>query len=232
MKIYGGLYYTEDGLSTSLRGMHLQSGILNTITDNVNGFGKVGYQRKESVVSSFAEIAGIHAHSEIVDAKPGRIYKSNNTLDFALVKEGYFQYQTPEGIKLTRDGRFKIDKDGNLLTLENQKVLSISGQPIKLKTIPEKLEQIKVDSEGKISVYNSKTNKMEYMDQFSVVSNNGKYLSDIDVKQGYTENSNVSLHSEFMNMLPVRRNFEANRQMYIIQNDELTRVIQQLGSSS
>jgi len=232
MKIFGGLHYSEDGLSTSLRGMHLQSGLLNNIGDNINGFNKVGYQRKAPVLSSFAEIIGIQALSEVTDAKAGRISKTDNPLDFALVKEGYLQYQTPEGIKLTRDGRFKLDKDGNLLTLENQKVLSISGQSIKFKFVPDSMDQIKVDKEGKISVYNSKTNKLEYMDQLSVVSNKGKYLSDIDVRQGYAESSNVSLHTEFMNMIPVRRNFEANRQLYIIQNDELSKVIQELGRSS
>ncbi|MDD3013081.1 MAG: flagellar basal body rod C-terminal domain-containing protein [Candidatus Gastranaerophilales bacterium] len=232
MKIFGGLYYSEDGLSSSLRGMNLQAGVMNSIGNNINGFNKVGYQRKVPVVSSFSELIGIHALSEVADTKAGRISRSDKPLDFALVKEGYFQYQTPEGIKLTRDGRFKMDKAGNLLTLENQKVLSINGQPIKFKTIPESMDQIKVDKEGKMSVYNSKTNKLEYMNQLSVVSNKGKYLSDIYVRQGYVENSNVSLHSEFMSMLPVRRNFEANRQMYIIQNDELSRVIQELGRST
>lgn len=229
MKIYGGLYYFEDGISTSLRGMHLQTGLLNNVNDNVNGFNKVGYQRKVPVLSSFAEIAGIHALSEVNDTKAGRIKKTDNPLDFSLAKEGYFQYQTPDGIRLTRDGRFKLDKEGNLLTLENHKVLSISGQPIKFKLIPDNVEQVKVDKEGKMSVYNTKTNKLEYMDQLSVVSNKGIYLSDIDVRQGYTEDSNVSLHAEFMSMIPVRRNFEANRQLFIIQNDELSRVIQELG---
>ena len=232
MKIYGGIYYSEDGITTSLRGMHLQTGFLNNINDNVNGFNKVGYQRKQPVLSSFAEIAGIHALSEVNDTKAGRIRKTDNPLDFSLAKEGYFQYQTPEGVQLTRDGRFKLDKSGNLLTLENQKVLSISGNPIKFKTLPDSLDQIKVDKEGKISVYNTKTNKLDYQDQLSVVSNKGVFLAEIDIRQGYSEDSNVSLHSEFMNMIPVRRNFEANRQLYIIQNDELTKVIQELGRSS
>jgi len=232
MRIYGGIYISEDGITNSLRGMHLQTGIMGNINDNINGFNKVGYQRKVPVVASFAELIGIHALSEVADTKVGRIKRTENPLDFAIAKEGYFQYKASSGVELTRDGRFKLDKDGNLLTLENNPVLSINGQPIKFKLLPAKLEDVQVDKEGKISVLNTKTNKFVYIDQLSVVSNKGQYLSDIDVRQGYTEDSNVSLHSEFMSMIPVRRNFEANRQLYMIQNDELTRVIQELGRST
>ena len=55
---------------------------------------------------------------------------------------------------------------------------------------------------------------------------------DPQVKQGYNEYSNVSLQNEFISMMPIIRNFEANRQIFMIQNQNLQKVISQLGTTS
>ena len=49
------------------------------------------------------------------DDKVGRISVSPNPLDIALANKGYFQTETENGVKLTRDGRFKIGKRRNLI---------------------------------------------------------------------------------------------------------------------
>ena len=148
MKLRGEINFFENGLTTSIRAMHLQTEMLGIINENYNSFDKVGFQRKEPVVSSFAEYIGTHALSTAVDDSIGRIGHSNNPLDLAIANKGYFQYQSPDGIKITRDGRFKLDKDGNLLTLENAHVLANDGTPIKLPVVPEKLEDVKVYKNG------------------------------------------------------------------------------------
>ena len=53
-----------------------------------------------------------------------------------------------------------------------------------------------------------------------------------DVKQGYNEHSNVVLQNEFLAIKPVVRNFEANRQIFLIESSNLQKVISQLGSGS
>ena len=53
-----------------------------------------------------------------------------------------------------------------------------------------------------------------------------------DFMQKFNEYSNVSLQNEFIGMMPIIRNFEANRQMFLIQNQNLQKVINQLGSAS
>lgn len=55
MRINGGIFYNENGLTTSIRAMHLDSELIGISNENIGGFDKVGYQRKEAVVSSFAE---------------------------------------------------------------------------------------------------------------------------------------------------------------------------------
>ena len=231
MKLTSGVRYIDNGLIASLKAMQVQSALINMTNDNVTGFDKVGYQRKEPVVSSFTEYMGVNALSTTVDDKVGRITVSPNPLDLALAKKGYFQTQSAEGVKLTRDGRFKLDKDGNLLTLDDSKVLSDCGSPIKLNIIPENLNGVVVNSRGALSVFNKATNKLEYVANIGVVDSNGIVSMNPEVKQGYNEFSNVSLEREFLGMMPIIRNFDANRQMFMIESANLTKAISQLGSA-
>lgn len=231
MRINGGIFYNENGLTTSIRAMHLDSELIGISNENVGGFDKIGYQRKEAVVSSFAEYLGVHALSTTRDDKVGRIAISSNPLDIALANKGYFQTESKDGIKLTRDGRFKIGKDGTLLTLEDANVLSSAGTPIQLPFIPQDLKQIKIDKSGKISMFNPKTNKVMNVGQIGVVDTNGILVMDPNVKQGYNEYSNVSLQQEFITMMPIIKNFDANRQMFMLQNANLGKAISQLSSS-
>ena len=232
MRINGGIFYNENGLTTSIRAMHLDSELIGISNENIGGFDKVGYQRKEAVVSSFAEFLGVYALSTTKDDKVGRIAVSDNPLDIALANKGYFQTESKNGIKLTRDGRFKIGKDGSLLTLEDAHVLSSAGTPIQLPFVPQDLKQIKIDKSGKISLFNPDTNKLMNVGQIGVVDTNGILVMDPNVKQGYNEFSNVSLQQEFITMMPIMKNFDANRQMFMLQNANLGKAISQLSSAS
>lgn len=232
MQINGGIRFNENGLTTSIRAMHLDSVLIGISNDNIGGFDKVGYQRKEAVVSSFAEFLGAHAVSTTKDDKVGRINVSENPLDIALANKGYFQVQTSNGIKLTRDGRFKLGADASLLTLDGANVLSNAGVPIKLPSIPQDLSQIKIDNSGKITMFDSTNRKVTTVDQLGIVDANGIAVMDPNVKQGYNEYSNVALQEEFIKLMPVIKNFDANRQMFMLQNSVLGKAISQLSSSS
>lgn len=229
MKLYGRI--TDDnGLTTSIRAMHLQSEIVGISNDNIMGFDKIGYQRKEAVVSSFAEYLGVHGLSTVNDDTVGRIASSSNPLDFAISNKGYFQVQGNEGIKLTRDGRFKVDKNGFLLTNSDEKVLANNGCAIQLPFCPKDLKEIKVDANGKIAIFDPTTFALKEVATMSVVTDEGVAVLDPNVRQGYNEYSNVSLASEFLRVVPSIRNFDANRRMFIIQSSSLTKIIERLSS--
>ncbi len=232
MQINGGVRFCEQGIKASIRAMHVQSEVLGMINENVAGFDKVGFQRKEPVVSSFTEYIGIHGLSQTVDDQVGRIMVSKNPLDITMANKGYFQIQTPEGVKLTRDGRFKLDKSGNLLDCFDNPVLSDAGMPIKLPIVPDNPAEVVVNSKGKISVYNKVDGGLIDAGYLGIVDSNGIAVLNPDVKQGYNEHSNVVLQNEFLAVKPVVRNFEANRQIFLIESTNLQKVISQLGSSS
>ncbi len=232
MKISTGIRYCEPGIRASIRAMQVSNELLGITNDNVSGFDKVGYQRKEAVVSSFTEFLGVHGISRNVDEQIGRIQNSERPLDIAIATKGYFQVKTPEGVKLTRDGRFQLDKDGNVISLEYGNLLSDSGVPIRLPFVPSDLNHIRIDRKGRLSVFNEKTRKLEYVATMGIVDSTGVAVMNPDIKQGYNEYSNVSLQNEFLAVMPTVRAFEANRQIFIMQNTNMQKVISQLGQSS
>ena len=229
--INGGIHYTEKGIVQNIRAMRMQTILMGITNENVVGFDKVGYQRKEPVVSAFTEYIGIHGLSNTVDDNVGRIMASDNPLDITMANKGYFQIQTKEGVKLTRDGRFKLDKLGNLLDLEDNYVLSDAGMPIRLPLVPDKASDVVVNNKGKISVLDKNAQEFVEVGYLGIVDANGVAVLNPDVKQGYNEYSNVSIHQEFLAVKPVVRNFEANRQIFRMHSSNLQKVISQLGSA-
>ncbi len=230
MKLAAGIRLDANGLAQSINAMQLDMDILGIFGENVVGFDKVGYQRKEAVISSFAEYIGTNALSYNVDNQVGRLSLSQRPLDVALSEKGYFQVLNQDGtIELTRDGRFQINKDGELLTQNNQKVLSDGGLPIVLPFIPEELNKITIGLDGKVGVFDSEKRGLINAGTIGVVSASGELINNNCVRQGYVENSNVQLEREYIEMANYKRSFEANRQMFKMQNSKLSNAISRLG---
>ena len=126
MKLAAGIRLDAHGIAQSVNAMQMGMDIMGIFGENVVGFDKIGYQRKEAVISSFAEYIGANALSHTTDTQVGRLAMTQKPLDIALSDSGYFQVLNKDGsMELTRDGRFKINKEGELLTQTNQKVLSV-----------------------------------------------------------------------------------------------------------
>jgi flagellar basal body rod protein FlgG len=226
-----GYIYANDGMTISAKAMHTQMALLNVHTDNIACYGTPGYQKKESVVTSFAEYLGPNAVDTVTNTEIGRVRRSGYPLDVALNTKGYFQRLSASGaVELTRDGRFQLDKDGYLRSVDNKQILSAAGTPLRLTTIPGNLEKgLKITPNGEVMVYDQRTGNAVSMGHLGIANENGTAASEVDVKQGYVEDSNVMLQQEYMAIMPLRREFEANRQMFIMQNDQLSRMIQELG---
>ncbi|MCD7879624.1 MAG: hypothetical protein LUG16_06815 [Candidatus Gastranaerophilales bacterium] len=228
--INGGVHYTERGIVQNIRAMRMQIALMGITNENVTGFDKIGYQRKIPVISSFAEFIGEDAISTTTDDTVGRLCLTENPLDIALAEKGFFQIQTQDGIKLTRDGRFKMNKEGEILALDGSKILTNMGTPLVLPFVPEKLEDITIDLNGIVRVLDNKTRKFETAGTLGIVTSDGMAVLSPNVRQGYVESSNVSIQTEFLEAIPYSKTFEANRQLFMMQNTNLQKAISTLSS--
>jgi flagellar basal-body rod protein FlgF len=77
----------------------------------------------------------------------GALTATGNPLDLAIEGEGFFQVQTANGIRYTRDGGFHRSPTGQLITQAGEPVLSTAGLAIQLPP-----GEVTVGSDGVVSV--------------------------------------------------------------------------------
>jgi len=77
----------------------------------------------------------------------GALTATGNPLDLAIAGEGFFQVQTANGLRFTRDGGFHRSQTGQLVTEAGEPVLSASAKPIQLPP-----GEVTVGADGVVSV--------------------------------------------------------------------------------
>jgi len=164
-------YYQSTG------GIVAQFNRLDTITNNLANINTIGYKREDIVIGDFKRIfnevkselpienntkdgakyynATITRIPHIVesyrDEQVGPMRNTGNTFDVALTRNDlYFAVLTPNGVRLTRDGSFTLDKDGTLVNKSGYPVLSANyfenNQPIRF----EPNQIVSIDKDGVI----------------------------------------------------------------------------------
>jgi flagellar basal-body rod protein FlgG len=172
-------------------------------------------------------------------------YKSTDSrVDIALSGEGFFAVQTPLGERYTRNGSFKLGKEGILETKEGYPVLGENG------IINLEDDRIFINEDG--IMYTSED--MEVVDRLRVVRfDNERYLKksgsslyiDTEISgsayiaegnerpqflQGYLETSNVNVVNEMVQMIEVNRAYEANQKTIQAEDTMMTTLWQRVVS--
>ncbi len=167
----------------------------------------------------------------LTDHSGGTYIQTDNPLDVAINGEGFFAL---EKNKYTRDGSFKIDSDGFLVTKDNIKVLG-GGGPISIQG-----SRIDISNSGEIFVDDvsvASLNVVDFPDK-RVLSklDGGNFTTDeqgIDVdsiiSQGYLEGSNVDVVREMVQMLTALREFESYQKMIQSFDEAESKTIDQMG---
>jgi len=185
---------------------------------------------------SFVKDAGV-----MRDSSQGNLEQTGATYDIAITGSGFFQVQTPAGMRYTRDGHFSLDTNGNMVTAQGYPVQGDGGAI----TIAPTDGQIVIAPDGTVSsVLNGVTNllgKLKVVDfaNTSALIKQGSNLYSttqtpntpavVGVRQGALEASNVQPVIEISHMIEVMRAYEATASLSKSQEDMMRQAINQLG---
>lgn len=177
----------------------------------------------------------------------GSIQNTDNPLDLVIEGEGFFQVLQPDGtIAYTRDGSFKIDRNGRVCTADGLPVISEIY-------IPEDTVSVAISGDGIVAVELAGSSNLEEIGQIELArfANSGGLQSlgrnlyqttaasgepiigypGLDgfgmVGQGYLEMSNVKVVEEMVDMITAQRAYEVNSKS-IQAADEILRLAAQL----
>jgi flagellar basal-body rod protein FlgF len=179
----------------------------------------------------------------IRDFGQGALRKTDSPFDVAIDGQGFFKVQTPNGERYTRDGRFRMDEAGRLVTQGGSPVLDDGGGEISLN--PEK-GQLTISPDGTLSQGTERIGKLGVvtfanLSTMEKVGDNlmqntsnqqGAPATDAKLRQGMLEGSNVNPILEVTRMIEVSRAYEQMAKMIDSQADLSTQAVQQLGKAA
>jgi flagellar basal-body rod protein FlgG len=178
----------------------------------------------------------------------GNITQTDNNLDLAIQGKGFFQIRRSTGeLAYTRAGLFQLDRNGTMVTAE--------GDPLEPQiTIPANAQTVSIAQDGTVSYTMPGQNAAQRAGQIQLANfQNPAGLNSLGnslftptdasgdaqvgtpggaeglgtVLQGYSEQSNVNVVEEFVNMIQSQRAYEANSRV-IKAADEMYQQVNQV----
>jgi flagellar basal-body rod protein FlgG len=135
-------------------------------------------------------------------------------------------------VRFTRDGRFHRDAGGNLVTTQGFLVLDADSQPIRLaqegEIVIAENGALSIDGQavGQLGIFQVPPESLQRAGDTLFASTAGPTpATDVRVRQGYLESSNVDASSTLVEMLLVARTYEASQRMVQIQDQVLARTM-------
>ncbi|TGR30476.1 MULTISPECIES: flagellar basal-body rod protein FlgF [unclassified Mesorhizobium] len=240
----------RDSLYVALSAQMALERRLDTIADNVANASTVGFRatgvKFEDVVSGAGQKSVSFASSgkTYLSGAHGAMTETGNPFDFAIQGDAWFAIDTPAGTVMTRDGRFSMNENGELMSVEGHPVLDAGGAPIQLdpRNGPPKAgadgslrqnEQLV----GSIGLYNFDPgeNFVRYGNSGIVPARTPEPVtdrSDVGIAQGFVEESNVNPVLEMTRLIMVQRAFENTAAMMRQTDSSTDEAIKTLGSKS
>ena len=181
---------------------------------------------------------GVRTDRVYTNFTQGNIMKTGNDLDFALNGDGFFKIQSNNGERYTRDGSFKINNQGLLVTGDGSRVLGENG-PIYLegnKFSVNKSGDIIVDGEiidrlDIVTLQNEEDLRKEGDNKYRLLDGIAPEENQFqgEVMSGYLEGSNVSSIKEMVKMISTMRNYESGQRVVKSYDDILGKAVNEIG---
>ena len=175
----------------------------------------------QSAVGGERAIAFTQDRATWRDQSPGSITHTGDPLDLALGSDGFFSVSTPNGVRLTRSGRFTLQSDGTVVDSDGDALLDRSGSPIVLHG---SAASITVAGDGTVSASGQQIASIGVVEPGDsnrlFAEGNRLFRAETPTTQvgapaiteGAVESSNVSPMIEMTRMIQLQRDFEFTTQ--------------------
>jgi flagellar basal-body rod protein FlgF len=236
------------GLYVSLSAQMALQKRLDTIADNVANANTIGFRatgiKFEDVVTGSGQNSVDFASSgtNFLSGKGGAMSRTGDPYDFAIQGDAWFGIQTPAGTVMTRDGRFTVSPNGELVTHEGYGVLDAGGAPIQLNANdgpPVAGKDGTLRQGGKLVAaiglftFNPGPNFQRFGNSGVIPTGRPTAVVDdstVGVEQGFLEQSNVDPMREMARLITVQRTFEDTASLVHESESSLDDAIKTLGS--
>lgn len=245
------------GIITATRGMQVLNKKQENISNNLANVDTPSFKIKDVVSGSTPAktvvnnkninkelgtlVLGTEIDQVYTKFSQGNLRETSNQTDLALWGDGFFTLQNADDeIIYTRDGRFKINNNNELVTQQGYNVIGIdsSGQT---SNIVLNDDNYYINSEGKIIIEGIQSYQLSivtFSDNQQLINQGGNIYSNSEmepqlslaqVKQGFVEESNVDPLEEMVKMIENSRQFESNQRVIYEINKTLEKSVNEVG---
>lgn len=181
-------------------------------------------------------LAFVRDVATVRDTSAGPIQQTGNPLDVAIEGDGYFVVDGPDGPLYTRNGRFRIDETGQLVTEHGHPVMADAGAAI---VLDEGGSDIGIGRDGTVSTRFGDLGRLrivrfENPQELQAVSGGlmtteavPEEMESPKVQQGMLEGSNVEGVVEMTRMIEVQRAYEGARKLIDSEDERIKKMIQE-----
>ena len=207
----------------------------------VNKVGNLHYRHNRAV-----GISGIGARiTDVkVDYSMGNVYETGDKTDVLLKGPAFFAIEYPGAsdpgrILYTRNGAFRVDANGYLVTGGGHQVQGEQGGIY----IGEGEQRLTIDREGVVLIDDQRVDKLKLVefsdmdalykeadDMFVDENGIGEPAQSTTVIQGFLEGSNVNPVDEMATLINVARAYETTQRIIQTQDELLSKAVNQVGS--
>lgn len=170
---------------------------------------------------------GVKIGEVYTDYGQGSMRQTGNTYDLAIEGKGFFSVSVTdangnESIKYTRDGSFKLTQDGYIVDADGNRLQGEGGNI----QIPAGAKDVVIGTDGSVYADGELIDQIQLTDfeDYNYIKKYGDNLYEAVegavtkeaqglVQQGYTEQSNVNVVSEMVEMISITRAYEANQKV-------------------
>ncbi len=199
---------------------------MDIIANNIANSDTVGFKVEDAVTRTEAKAAPRTPESDpirfvlddgvIRDFSQGAMNRTSSPFDLAIEGQGFFRVQAPGGERYTRDGRFTLDGEGQLVTQGGAPVMDAGGAAI---TLDAARGPVSIAADGSISQAGLPVGKVgvfQFEDRGSLrkdgdnlfrntANQTPQVATDARVRQGMLESSNVKSVEQVTRMIEVSR---------------------------
>lgn len=233
----------SSGIYMATAGAVAQSNALDATANNIANATTTGFHgdritfREALGAAKSPDVALVGAGTTRVDTQAGALSQTNNPLDLALEGDGMFAVDTPNGVRYTRAGNFKLADDRSLVTVDGHAVRGEGGAPI---MFPPEANVIGVSADGEVSADGVSLGKLELVkfkhtqlrrEGGTLFSASGKPEAGDPplVRSGMLEASNVNIVRGVVDLVKVSRTYESLMRVIQGYHDVESRAARDLG---
>lgn len=253
------------GFYTSVSGLITLQNEQETVTNNIVNAQNTGYKSRLLTKQSFDDVMlsnrqklsgdtyvrnnigtlnlGVKTSDITTLFTQGAFKETDKMTDFAIDGRGFFVARSGNREVYTRDGNFKINVNGNLITNDGAEVMGVNNTTGAVEPIYVGSMNFNLDDENNITIEgigpthklltadftNDDYKTLEPVGDNYITNANPIYNARVNVKQRFLEGSNVDPTQEIVKLMEIKRQFETNQKFIKIQDETVGKAATEIG---